>query len=347
MAMAARALLLATGLAALLESAPSGAHHSRANFDLDRTIVLEGTVTKFRYRNPHGFLWLDVSDARGGTEEWAVELGSIPNLKQMGMDRDSLRPGDEVTVVVNPDRKAGSRYAFFVSLTTADGDRFAFDDVFAYSGAAKEAGKSQPGSTDFTGKWDEERSRRDTLLTAGLGDYPVTAKGRELVDRYDPADRPSFRCESAGLPFHIGTPYAIEITKTDDAYEIYFENPGITRVIHLTDEHPEKITPSVLGHSIGRLDGDVLIIDTIGFEPTPWGIAPGLDSSAEKHLVERYWMSDDGHLLHIEYTVTDPVYLAEPISRTHVKRLVPDYELTPWEECDPEAARQHLELESQ
>ncbi|MDH4109210.1 MAG: DUF6152 family protein [Gammaproteobacteria bacterium] len=333
-------------LALAASALPAAAHHSRANFDLDKKVEITGTVTRWQYRNPHGFLWLEVRNATGESEEWAVELGSIPNLKQMGLERDSISVGDTVTVIGNPDRDAANRYVFFNSMTTGDGHRYAFADVFAYSRNAKEAGKAQPGSMDFSGKWDEEVSQQAVLLGEGLPDYPLTARGREVVGRYDPADEPWFRCESAGLPSLIGTPYAIEIAREGDDYRIFFEFPGITRTIHMNVQaHPDELEPSVLGHSIGRIDGDVLIVDTRGFLPTPWGIGQGLDSSEQKHLVEQYRLLEDGHVLEITYTVTDPVFLTGPYSRTHLKRLVPDYELTPYEQCDPEAAGMHLKLE--
>jgi len=335
-------VLLALAVATL----PADAHHSRANFDLDTTIEITGTVTRWQYRNPHGFLWLEVRKANGVTEEWAIELGSIPNLKQMGLERDSISVGDTVTVVGNPDRDAENRYVFFNSMTTDDGHRYAFADVFAYSRSAKEAGKAQPGSADFTGKWDEEISQQAVLLGTGLPDYPLTPRGEELIARYDPKDEPWFRCESAGLPSLIGTPYAIEITREGTEYRIFFEFPGVTRTIHMdADRHPEGIERSVLGHSIGRLEDGVLIVDTAGFVATPWGIGDGLDSSEQKHLVEEYRLAEGGHVLEISYTVTDPVFLSAPYTRTHVKRLVPDYELTPYENCDPEAAGMHLKLE--
>ena len=321
------------------------AHHSRANFDLDKTIQIEGTVTRWQYRNPHAYLQLNI---KNNTEEkWTIELGSIPNLKQMGMERDSIKVGDKVSVVGNPDRNSQNPYLFFDSMVHENGSRYAFKDVFLYSGKAKEAGKNQPGSVDFIGKWDEERSRLATLIGLGLPDYSVTEKGKKLISNYKPSEEPSFFCQPVGLPSMIGTPYAIEITKTPDSYEIYFELPGTKRIIHMNmKEHPENTKPSVYGHSIGRLEEGVLIVDSAKFIPTKWGIGDGLDSSEQKHVVEEYRLKEEGHILEITYTVTDPVYLSSPFSRTHIKRIVPDYVITDYEECDLEIAKMHLELES-
>ena len=326
-------------------SMTSGAHHSRVNFDLDSVVEISGTVVRWQYRNPHAFLHLDVSGDDGETERWVVELGSIVNLKQIDMHRDTLAVGDVVTVIANPEKAPKNNYVFFKSLTTADGRRFAFADVFAYSNNAA-AAPDQPGSTDFTGIWDEVATPRSALITAGPPDYPVTAEGRRVLDGYDPAEEPGNTCGEDGLPKLIRSLYAIEITRDENAYYQEYEFYGVRRTIHLDmDEHPVDIEPSDYGQSIGWMEGDALVIDTVGFRPAKWGIGDGLDSSEHKRVVERYELKDDGRILEVTYTVTDPVYLAAPFSRTHTKRLVPGYVITDFEPCDPEAARMHLEME--
>lgn len=320
------------------------AHHSRINFDLSSEVEISGTVARWQYRNPHAFLHLDVAQENGETERWVVELGSIVNLKQIDMHRDTLKVGDRVTVVANPEKNPKNNYVFFKRMTTGDGRQFAFADVFAYSrNAVADAG--QQGSTDFTGIWDEVATPQSILIQDGPPDYPATAAGRRVLAAFDPADEPGNTCGEDGLPKIIRSFYAIEITKDDDAYYMNYEFYGVRRVIHMNAEHPEDITRSDYGHSIGWMDGDALVVDTIGFVPAKWGIGDGLDSSAEKHVVERYVLKENGHLMEVTYTVTDPVYLAAPFSKTHLKRYVPNYVLTEFEPCDPETARMHLEIE--
>lgn len=340
-------------LVVLISLAPVGngsealAHHSRVNFDLQSTIELSGTVVKWQYRNPHVFLHMDVAGDNGTTERWVVELGSIVNLKQIDMHRDTLVAGDYVQVTANPEKDPRNNYVFFKSLRTDDGSEFRFADVFAYSRNAAASG-DQEGSTDFTGLWDEIATPQATLVTAGPPDYPVTARGREVLARFDPADEPGNTCGEDGLPKIIRSFYVIEITRDDNAYYFEYEFYGVRRVIHMNmDAHPENLTPSDYGHSIGWMEDDVLIVDTVGFKAAKWGIGDGLDSSEQKHVVERYTLQKEGHELEVEYTVTDPVFLAEPFSRTHRKRYVPGYVVTPYEPCDPATAILHLEIEKQ
>jgi hypothetical protein len=322
----------------------ANAHHSRANFDLDTVVEINGTVARWQYRNPHAFLHLDVVTEAGETERWVVELGSIPNLKQIDMHRETLNVGDNVTVMINPEKNSDKHYGFFKSMTLPDGSGYVFSDVFDYSNKAKAAAAETSGSTDFTGVWDEERSPRQTLLGTGLPDYPVTDAGLKQVSLYDPADNPSNYCNSAGLPSMVGTPYAIEIRKVGENYIINHEFPAATRIIHM-GVPTEIAKPSIYGHSVGHLEGQTLVVESSGFANTKWGIGPGLDSGVQKHVVERYVLKDEGHVLEIGYTVTDPDYLSAPYKKTHIKRLTSGYEITAYEDCDPEAAKMHLELE--
>lgn len=337
---------LSAGL--VLTSPAVDAHHSRANFDLEREIEIVGTVVRWQYKNPHSYLHLDVRTADGAVERWVVELGSIPNLRQMGMDRNTLQPGDEVVVHANPERNEQKKYAFFKSMTAADGTQYAFQDVFDYSQHARDTAREHEASMDLTGKWDERISRQALLVGGGLPDYPANAAGERVLAKYDPADDPWFSCQPTGIPSLIGTPYVTEITRNGDDYVFNYEFPATTRTIHMNlDAHPANVEPSVFGHSIGHVDGDALIVDTTGFVATRWGLGEGLDSSAQKHLVERYRLIEDGYAMEISYTVTDPVYLADPYTRTHIKDLVPDYQITAYEQCDPEAAGMHLKLEKE
>ncbi len=96
------------------------AHHSFAMFDQTKQVSLKGTVREFQWTNPHAFIQLDVPNATGGSEVWSVELNSPNNLKRQGWKSSLLKPGDKVTVVINPlreDKKGG----LFVSVTLADG----------------------------------------------------------------------------------------------------------------------------------------------------------------------------------------------------------------------------------
>ena len=85
--------------AALIAAAPTLAHHSfAAEFDADSPIELTGTVTKVAWANPHTFFYIDVANAGGEIETWALEMGSPNGLMRRGWTRNSMKLGDVVTV---------------------------------------------------------------------------------------------------------------------------------------------------------------------------------------------------------------------------------------------------------
>ena len=96
------------------------AHHSPVMFDRNVRKTLVGTVVEFAWMNPHASIQLDVPNETGGTDRWGVELGSPNSMVRNGWRSSILKPGDKVTVVVNP-LKSGELGGIFVSITLADG----------------------------------------------------------------------------------------------------------------------------------------------------------------------------------------------------------------------------------
>ena len=107
-------------LLAFVACAPAFAHHSFAMFDQKKELSLTGTVREFQWTNPHAWIHLDVPNANGGTDTWQVELNSPNNLRRQGWKSTSIKPGDKVTLVLNP-LKDGSKGGLFVSVTLPDG----------------------------------------------------------------------------------------------------------------------------------------------------------------------------------------------------------------------------------
>ncbi len=98
-------------IAALLAVAPAGAalaHHSFAMFDQSKQVTVVGTVKDFQWTNPHAYI--EVEDASGTV--WSVELNSPNNLIRQGWHRHVMKPGDKVTVIINPlrDGKPGGLF---------------------------------------------------------------------------------------------------------------------------------------------------------------------------------------------------------------------------------------------
>jgi hypothetical protein len=101
-------------------AATAGAHHSPVMFDRTVSKTLVGTVVRFTWTNPHSAIQLDVPNESGGVDRWGVELGSPQSMARNGWRSNIIKPGDTVTVVVNP-LKSGEFGGIFVSLTLPDG----------------------------------------------------------------------------------------------------------------------------------------------------------------------------------------------------------------------------------
>jgi hypothetical protein len=119
-----RGLRIITGIAALAVIAgPAFAHHSHAMFDTTKQVTLVGTVKELEWSNPHCWIQILVAnpnDPSAAPVEWGVEMGAPFQLIRHGWKRDSVKPGDKVTIVVNPlrDGRTGGQ---IVSAIGADG----------------------------------------------------------------------------------------------------------------------------------------------------------------------------------------------------------------------------------
>lgn len=111
---------LAAGVAVLsVLAGPSSAHHSYSMFDMRTTIVLDATVTQFRWQNPHAFIRVEVP-VDNEVETWSIEMTSPNNLVQSGWTRTTLRSGDNVQLYVHPLR-SGARGGSYVGVRLPNG----------------------------------------------------------------------------------------------------------------------------------------------------------------------------------------------------------------------------------
>ena len=99
------------------------AHHGSASFDTSKEVTLKGTVTEWLWANPHCFLKVDAKDDTDATRNWNLELGNPTDISTQGYRRNTFKPGDQVTVVVQP-VKSGAPVGRIRSLTLADGRKF-------------------------------------------------------------------------------------------------------------------------------------------------------------------------------------------------------------------------------
>ena len=108
------------GYQLLPESA--GAHHSTAPFyDQTRTVEIRGVVTKWTFVNPHPFLYVDVTDERGETQEWVIEFSGPVRLQKMGWSAEFFKPGEVITATGHPPKAEGTYGMFYPEIVREDG----------------------------------------------------------------------------------------------------------------------------------------------------------------------------------------------------------------------------------
>lgn len=145
-----------------------------------------------------------------------------------------------------------------------------------------------------------------------IDNVPLQPWARALVDyRHENVLKfePHPRCKPSGGPRQFVTPYGIEIVDLPELHRVYvfdIGGPHSFKTVYMDrKEHPKDLAPSYYGHSIGRWEGDTLVIDTVGFNEKFWMNRDGLPHTSQLHLTERLTRLDF-RTLKYEVTIDDP-----------------------------------------
>ena len=116
-------LSMAATLAMFITGTAAYAHHSyAATYDVTKEVTLSGKLVQFVYRNPHSFVHITVADEKGVQQRWAVEWSGTTQLSAQGVNRESLKVGDDVVINARPSRVTGEYRALMIKLKrTSDG----------------------------------------------------------------------------------------------------------------------------------------------------------------------------------------------------------------------------------
>ncbi len=114
------ASVLGLTLALLFAHGQVSAHHGSSNYDISKSVSVKGTITEFDFINPHSAIHLQAKDDKGNAEQWLIEADSPNNLARAGWTRESLKPGDQVTIVGNR-LKDGSKVMRLQKVIFSDG----------------------------------------------------------------------------------------------------------------------------------------------------------------------------------------------------------------------------------
>ena len=312
-------------------SAAALGHHSFAtHFDFENIIELRGTLTSVEIRSPHSFLGVAVVQEDGGVVNWDIEAHSTALLRRAGITPETLLVGDPIRIRGPRSRRPELDLMFGSELFTSDGGEFetlqSIRRPAEYRITDQREGLS--GIERFTGRWLSFVSGQrisDTPL-------PLNAAGLTARAAYDPQDTVAMNCVPPNMPSILFAPYLFDVIVEGDDLLLHHEYFAVGRRVTLGSTMPDTSSPE-FGERVGRHENEAIIIESTNFLPNRAGLAASFEpngngfdipSSDQKRLTERYTLNEDGGELRIQYTLEDPVYLAQPYTSEIVYHRVPE-----------------------
>jgi hypothetical protein len=320
----------------------AAAHHSFApHFDSRKPVSISGKVTEFEGRNPHSYLHIQAVDENGKTQTYVCESHGVTQLTRNGITPQILKPGAQVRIEGSQSRNDAHR-CFFTDVHLPDGRTLNVNGS-AQTQAAQQ--QTTAARRDIFGTWllapapGRSTSGPQPMMQA------LTEAGKAAVAKYDPfKDDPTFRCNPVGVRRAWGAPGTpLSITRQGDRVILRHEWMDVERIIHLNlREHPRGGSRATLGHSIGRFEGDTLVIETANY---PAGVlnqyveqagqpTRGLLHSASLTSVERLRLDASRQRLVVEVTFKDPEFFTRDFEPATLEFAPSDLKLEPFK-CSP------------
>ena len=326
---------------AALVASDALAHHSFApHFDSSKPVSISGTITKFEAQNPHSYVHISAVDENGRTQEYVCESHGVTQLTRNGVTPQILKAGTKIRVSGSLSRHS-PYMCFFDTVELADGRTLSVNGP-----AAPRTAAALPPRKDLVGVWLlAPIPNRSTSGPQPMMQF-LTPAGQRAVAAYDPfKDDPTFRCDPVAIRRVWGAPGTpLEIVRDGNDVVLRHEWMDVRRVIHMNmKEHPKNGPRSSLGHSIGRWEGDTLVIETGNYSAgvlnqyveQPGQPTRGLLHSAALTSVERLYLDAARQRLVVEIDLYDPEFFTQPFPRSRNEYAPSALKIEPFK-CSPE-----------
>jgi hypothetical protein len=367
-----RVVIFATLLAVIVPVERSYAHHGIGRYDASKKVELAGTLTRLDFVNPHSYVYFDVVGDDGKVVAMKCEMRAATVLRRSGWAPEMFLRGASIRVTGRAHRDDPT--ACTVDTLTL-GQAPTLERYQQLSDAksvnrTKRAFRLPSGRPNLAGDWAQEQQVLATPPGGRAGLVPIsqaaairagklpmpdgpagwfpppvtlTAAGRAAADalRNRPtSENPRLSCQITSILFDWVFDGTINrITQTANVITMEY-GAGLTRTVHMNMKaHPANIVASRAGHSIGRWDGDTLVVDTVGFEPGT--LSGNLPHSNRLHVVERFTLNPATFELTRDIVAEDPLYFADkyvdsdsvlpadaPFRVEACKELAPEYQQT-------------------
>tara|TARA_B100000029_G_C17581898_1_gene959890 strand:- start:387 stop:1511 length:1125 start_codon:yes stop_codon:yes gene_type:complete len=320
-------------------------HHSRAEFS-NEIEEIEGQIVEIAWRNPHPVLTLNVSNDAGESELWEVESWSAVNqLVRKGVVGDLFQIGQTVRAAVRPsNRRPGTLLGESISL--GDGTQAVLrpgsDPVFPDEAVIGINAVAEPNNPTNENGQDMGLFRVWSLADReGPGELPLTPAALAKQESFDElADHPMWNCDPVGMPVIMDTTLPVEFIDEGQQIHMRIEQSDGLRIIDMQPANNElTISNSIMGHSVGKWENNTLIVITTK-SSYPYLDDNGTAKSENMRIDERFTLGSDGNTLLWEATLTDPVYLEQPISMRMNWEWVSGEIIRPWDCLESSSGRE-------
>jgi hypothetical protein len=333
------AFVIATAIVAAV-AAPASAHHSAAAFDTQKEVKLTGSVVSYRFANPHVYLTLQVKKDDGSTVMTEIEAGAAAVLNGLGFTKNSIAVGDVVTIVGNPARNNPTTLVLGRELYKRDGTYMPLNIASRSVYDAKSA--TSATATGIAGTWFAPRSEFGAFLGSS-GRWQLTDKGKAASANAAARNNNLKDCVPVGAPGLMLYPVADVITVQRDRVVMKVDWMDSERSVFLDGrKHPPASETFLQGHSVGRWEGNTLVVETTNFKDNAMGLSMALPGSTQKRLTERFALGDDRKSLIYSGAMEDAVYLSQPVTWTSKLEYRPTMAPSN-QKCDKEIARKFLQ----
>ena len=288
------------------------AHHAfNAFYDTDNIGNVQGELIEVFWVNPHTSFRIRTEDG----EVWNAETAPVNRLQRLGL-AESVSVGDRVGFF-GAFSRIGRNEILAVVMTRPDGEEVLLDPGLVGRLGLEGPGPWNAGGASGSGPIDAgvrpEGIYRVWTRVRGADDRDpertLTEAALAAVDAWDPVtDDPALRCIAPGMPVAMDTPFPVAFEERDGQILLRVEQWDGLRTIHMasgTAHEGESAEPSLMGHSVGRWEGQTLVVETTHIS-WPYVDEFGTPKSDEYALVERFAFSEDNTSMTWEATATDP-----------------------------------------
>lgn len=287
----------------------------------ENLIEFEGEVSGVLWRNPHPRILVTVTGENGQNREWELEFGGqSASYLGDGIDGDYFKQGDRVRAAGVVSRR-DPRSIGLLHLLLPNGNelvegnrqpRWSSERIGrtfgVFTPTDDEVREAEESADGIFRTWGRRIGGRPALdLYSGL----LTEYGREQAATfYAPRDNPELECRTA-MPTFMFDPSFMEMRDNGNRIDVELSEYNMKRVIYMTEDRPEP-EPSSVGYSVGRWQGDTLVVETTHID-SPYFDPYGTPQSDQMSYIETFRVADDDSQLDYTFVATDPVMFSEPV----------------------------------